>query len=70
VVKSGVECDSFLTDTELWEFRIWPVFLAGSPESVTLKKFLASKISLARCGCADILGLEKAVGMYHGPGIR
>jgi hypothetical protein len=38
----------------------WPQFLAGSPESVTLKKFLASKISLARCGYADILGLEKA----------
>jgi hypothetical protein len=38
----------------------WPQFLAGSTESVTLKKFLASKISLARCGYADILGLEKA----------
>jgi hypothetical protein len=38
----------------------WPEFLAGSPESLTLKKFLASKISLARCGYADILGLEKA----------
>jgi hypothetical protein len=38
----------------------WPQFLAGSPESVTLKKFLATKISLARCGYADILGLEKA----------
>jgi len=38
----------------------WPAFLAGSPESVTLKKFLVSKISLARCGYADILGLEKA----------
>jgi len=38
----------------------WPEFLAGSPESVTLKKFLASKISLDRCGYVDILGLEKA----------
>ena len=33
----------------------WLEFLAGSPESLTLKKFLASKISLARCGYADIL---------------
>jgi hypothetical protein len=38
----------------------WPEFLAASPESVTLKKFLASKISLVRCGYADLLGLEKA----------
>jgi hypothetical protein len=38
----------------------WPEFLAGSPESVTLKKFLASKISLARCGYADSLELENA----------
>jgi hypothetical protein len=38
----------------------WPEFLAGSLESVTLKKFLASKISLACCGYADILGLEDA----------
>jgi hypothetical protein len=38
----------------------WPEFLAASPESVTLKKFLASKISLDRCGYAAILGLEKA----------
>lgn len=38
----------------------WPHFLAGSPESATLKKFLASKISLAHCGYADIFGLEKA----------
>lgn len=38
----------------------WPQFLAGSPESATLKKFLASKISLARCGYAEILGLKKA----------
>jgi hypothetical protein len=38
----------------------WPHFLAGSPESLTLKKFLASKISLARRGYADLIGLEKA----------
>ena len=38
----------------------WPEFLGGSPESLTLKKFLASKISLTRCGYADILGLQKA----------
>src|ERR1019366_799307 len=38
----------------------WPHFLAGSSESLILKKFLASKISLQRCGYADILGLEKA----------
>jgi hypothetical protein len=38
----------------------WPQFLAGSPESHILKKFLASKISLDRCGYVDILGLENA----------
>ena len=38
----------------------WPAFLASSPESVTLKKFLATKISLARCGYAALLGLEEA----------
>jgi len=38
----------------------WPQFLAGSPESAILKKFLASKISAARCSYSDILGLEKA----------
>jgi hypothetical protein len=38
----------------------WPQFLSASPESLTLKKFLASKISLVRCGYAAILGLEKA----------
>jgi hypothetical protein len=38
----------------------WPHFLAGSPESLTLKKFLASKISLDRCGYADLIRLEKA----------
>ena len=38
----------------------WPQFLAASPESQTLKKFLASKISLGRCGYAHILPLEEA----------
>jgi len=38
----------------------WPQFLAGSPESVTLKKFLASKIHPDRCGYADNIRLEKA----------
>jgi hypothetical protein len=38
----------------------WPHFLAGSPESSILKKFLASKISLDRCGYADLLELEMA----------
>ena len=38
----------------------WPEFLAASPESQTLKKFLASKISLDRCGYAAILELETA----------
>jgi len=38
----------------------WPHFLANSPQSLILKKFLASKISPRRCGYADILGLEQA----------
>ena len=38
----------------------WPEFLAGSPDSAILKKFLASKISLDRCGYAATLGPEKA----------
>ena len=38
----------------------WTEFLASSPASQTLKKFLASKISLRRCGYADSLELEKA----------
>ncbi len=38
----------------------WPQFLAGSPESNTLKKFLASKIHLGRCGYTDSLGLAEA----------
>ena len=38
----------------------WPQFLHDSSECPTLKKFLASKISLDRCGYADSLGLEKA----------
>jgi len=44
-----------------------PQFLGGLPESKTLKKFLASKINLDRCGYADILELEKAARMYHSP---
>jgi hypothetical protein len=35
-------------------------FSGGSPESLILKEFLASKISLDRCGYADSLALEKA----------
>jgi hypothetical protein len=38
----------------------WPHFLVDSPESVTLKKFLTSKIHLGRCGYADSLGLAEA----------
>jgi hypothetical protein len=38
----------------------WPQFLTGSSDSAILKKFLASKISLTRCGYADLIGLEKA----------
>jgi hypothetical protein len=38
----------------------WPQFLAVSPESATLKKFLASKISPDRCGYAESLELENA----------
>jgi len=38
----------------------WPPFLAASPESAILKKFLADKISRRRCGYAANLGLEKA----------
>ena len=38
----------------------WPQFLAASPESITLKKFLTDKISRDRCGYAAILRLEKA----------
>jgi hypothetical protein len=38
----------------------WPHFLANSPQSFILKKFLASKISPRRCGYADIFGLEQA----------
>jgi len=40
--------------------QIWPHFLAGSPEGVILKKFLASKISPDRCVYADLLGSEMA----------
>jgi len=38
----------------------WPDFLSGSSQSTILKKFLAAKISPARCGYADFLGLEEA----------
>ena len=38
----------------------WPQFLAVSPESLALKKFLASKISPDRCGYAESLELENA----------
>jgi hypothetical protein len=37
----------------------WPQFLRDSSECLTLKKFLASKISLDHCGYTDSLGLEK-----------
>ena len=38
----------------------WPDFLRGSSQSTILKKFLASKISPARCGYSDALELDKA----------
>jgi len=38
----------------------WPHFLAVSPESLILKKFLASKINPDRCGYATLLGLKEA----------
>jgi hypothetical protein len=38
----------------------WPHFLANSPQSLILKKCLGSKISLRRCGYADVLELAKA----------
>jgi hypothetical protein len=38
----------------------WTEFLKGSSQSAILRKFLASKISLARCGYADILRTDKA----------
>jgi len=38
----------------------WPEFLRGLPQNATLKKFLASKISLDRCGYSDAFPLDKA----------
>jgi hypothetical protein len=38
----------------------WSDFLRGSSQSPILKKFLATKISPARCGYSDALGLDKA----------
>src|SRR5271165_863338 len=38
----------------------WSQFLAGSPESAILKKFLATKISPTRCGYHDALALDIA----------
>jgi len=38
----------------------WPQFLANSSESQILKKFLASKISLHRCGYADVFDMDEA----------
>ena len=38
----------------------WPDFLRGLPEKATLKKFLAAKISPARCGYRDALDLDIA----------
>src|SRR5437867_11816062 len=38
----------------------WPQFLQGSSQSVTLKKFLASKFSSRLCAYSDIFQLAKA----------
>ncbi len=38
----------------------WPDFLSGSSQSTILKKFLASKISPARCGYCHALDLDIA----------
>ena len=38
----------------------WPDFLQSSSQTTTLKKFLAAKISLERCGYSDALELDKA----------
>jgi len=38
----------------------WPPFLRGCAKSLTLKKFLASKISPRFCGCSDAFNLDKA----------
>jgi hypothetical protein len=36
----------------------WPDFLRGLPQNAILKKFLANKISPARCGYRDAFGLD------------
>jgi hypothetical protein len=41
-------------------YHTWPQFLAGSSESQTLKKFLASKIAPQRCRYYHLLDLDKA----------
>jgi hypothetical protein len=38
----------------------WPDFLRGSLQSLTLKKFLATKIDPQRCGYLDVFNLDKA----------
>jgi hypothetical protein len=38
----------------------WPQFLRGCPQSLTLKKFLASKISPRFCGYSDLFNLDDA----------
>lgn len=38
----------------------WPHFLAGSPESQSLKKFLASKINPKRCAYSQLIELDEA----------
>lgn len=38
----------------------WPQFLRGSAQSLTLKKFLASKINPRFCGYSDVFNLDKA----------
>ena len=38
----------------------WPQFLRGCPESRTIKKFLASKISPRFCGYSDVFNPDKA----------
>jgi len=38
----------------------WPDFLANSPETPILKKFLRNKIAPERCGYSDFLQLDEA----------
>jgi hypothetical protein len=38
----------------------WPQFLRGSAQSLTLKKFLSSKINPRFCGYSDVFNLDKA----------